>query len=179
MRHEAQIIAQVRIGRNDAFGEIIEHYQRPIIRYLLRMTGNYKVTQDLAQDTFLQAFRGILKTRSDLSLKARLYRIATDNANQYHRRRRLLSFIPFTGSESADTPNMSVFADRLVEKVALGKALRKAPQGRQVCMALHFVEGLTYGGLGNRRYIRGSGSQTGWEREPGFPKCVRHQIGRH
>jgi len=121
LRHEALIIAQVRTGRNDAFGEIIERYQRPIIRYLLRMTGNYKVTQDLAQDTFLQAFRGILKTRSDLSMKARLYRIATDNANQYHRRRRLLSFIPFTGSESADTPNMSAFADRLVEKAALGK----------------------------------------------------------
>ena len=70
MLHEAQVIAQVRTGRNDAFGEIIEHYQRPIIRYLLRMTGNYEVAQDLAQDTFLQAFRGILKTRSDLSLKA-------------------------------------------------------------------------------------------------------------
>lgn len=142
--HEAQIIAQVRTGRNDAFGEIIEHYQRPIIRYLLRMTGHYKVAQGLAQDTFPQAVRGILKTRSDLSLKARFYRIATNNANQYHRRRRLLSFIPFTGSESADTPNMSAFADQLVEKVALEEALLKAPQGRRVCMALHFVGGFTY-----------------------------------
>ncbi|HBD84413.1 MAG TPA: hypothetical protein DC056_10435, partial [Dehalococcoidia bacterium] len=119
MLHEAQVIAQVRTGRNDAFGEIIEHYQMPIICYLLRTTGNYEVAQDLAQDTFLQTFRGILKTRSDLSLKAWLYRIATNNANQYHRRRRLLSFIPFTGSESAGTSNMSAFADQLVEKVAL------------------------------------------------------------
>lgn len=148
MLHEAQVIAQVRTGRNDAFGEIIEHYQRPIIRYLLRMTGNYEVAQDLAQDTFLQAFRGILKTRSDLSLKAWLYRIATNNANQYHRRRRLLSFIPFTGSESADTPNMSAFADQLVEKVALEEALLKVPQGGRVCMALHFVEGFTYKEVG-------------------------------
>lgn len=104
MLHEGQIIAQVRTGRNDVFGETIEYYQRPIICYLLRMTGNYEVAQDPAQDTFLQAFRGILKTRSDLSLKAWLYRIATNNANQYHRRRRLLSFIPFTGSESATLP---------------------------------------------------------------------------
>ena len=104
MLHEVQVKAQVRTGHSDAFGEIIEHYQRPIVRYLLRMTGNYEVAQDLAQDTFLQAFRGIHKTRSELSLKAWLYRIATNNANQYHRRRRLLSFIPFTGSETSDTP---------------------------------------------------------------------------
>jgi len=58
--HEAQIIAQVPTGRNNAFGEIIEYYQRSIIRYLLLMTGNYEIVQDLAQDAFLQAFRGIL-----------------------------------------------------------------------------------------------------------------------
>jgi RNA polymerase sigma factor (sigma-70 family) len=146
--HEAQVKAQVRTGHSDAFGEIIEHYQRPIVRYLLRMTGNYEVAQDLAQDTFLQAFRGIHKTRSELSLKAWLYRIATNNANQYHRRRRLLSFIPFTGSETSDTPNMTTSSDQIVERMAMEEALLKVPQGRRVCMVLHFVEGLTYKEIG-------------------------------
>ena len=149
MLHEAQIIAQVRDGHSDAFGEIVETYQAPIVRYLLRMTGNYEVAQDLAQDTFLQAFKGIHKTHSELSLKAWLYRIATNNANQYHRRRRLLSFIPFTGRETADTPNMSAPPDQLVERIALEEALLKVPQGRRVCMALHFVEGLTYREIGD------------------------------
>ena len=70
MLNEAQVIAQVRTGRTDAFGEIIEHYQTPIVRYLLRLTGSREVAEDLAQDTFLQAYRGILKTKSDLSFKA-------------------------------------------------------------------------------------------------------------
>jgi len=35
---------------------------------------------------------------------------------------------------------MSAFADKLVEKMALEEALLKVPQGRQVCMALHFVD---------------------------------------
>ena len=148
MLQEAQIIAQVRTGHSDAFGEIVERYQTPIIRYLLRMTGNYEVAQDLAQDTFLQAFRGILKTRSELSLKAWLYRIATNNAKQYHRRRRILSFIPFTGSETVDTPNMSTSADQLVVKVAVEEALLKVPHKRRVCMALHFIEGLSYREIG-------------------------------
>ena len=61
MLHEAQVIAQVRTGHSDAFGEIIEHYQVPIVRYLQRMTGTYEVAQDLAQDTFVQAFRGVVQ----------------------------------------------------------------------------------------------------------------------
>ena len=148
MLHEAQVIAQVRTGHSDAFGEIIEHYQVPIVRYLQRMTGNYEVAQDLAQDTFVQAFRGVLKTRSELSFKAWLYRIATNNANQYHRRRRLLSFIPFTGSETSDAPGMGASSDQLIERMAVEDALLKVPHGRRVCMVLHFVEGLTYREIG-------------------------------
>ena len=67
---EAQIIDMVRAGEVDAFAEIVEHYQSPIQRYLFRLTGDYQIAQDLAQDTFLQAYKGILKTKADLSLKA-------------------------------------------------------------------------------------------------------------
>ena len=74
---EARVIAKVKAGTLDAFGEIVEHYQAPIVRYLYRLTGDSEVARDLAQDAFLQAYRGILKTRSDLSLKAWLYKIAT------------------------------------------------------------------------------------------------------
>ena len=67
--NEAQVIAQVRTGRTDAFAEIIEHYQGPIVRYLLRLTGSHEVAEDLAQDTFMRAYQSILKTDSELSLK--------------------------------------------------------------------------------------------------------------
>ena len=99
---EAQVIALIRTGDTDAFAEIIEQYQAPIIRYLYRLTGDYEVAQDLAQDTFLQAYKGILKTKSELSFKAWLYRIATNNALQLRRRKRLLSFIHFANSGKSD-----------------------------------------------------------------------------
>ena len=49
---DAQVIAQVRSGTTDAFGEIVDHYQAPIVRYLARLTGEHEVARDLAQDTF-------------------------------------------------------------------------------------------------------------------------------
>jgi RNA polymerase sigma-70 factor (ECF subfamily) len=140
---EARVIALVRAGEADAFAEIIEHYQAPIIRYLYRMTGDYEVAKDLAQDTFIQAYKGILKTDAELSFKAWLYRIATNNARQHRRRKKLLSFIPFTVKEH-DIPDSGNQTDSPGEALAINEALLKVPEEQRTCLVLHFVEGFKY-----------------------------------
>ena len=140
---EAQVIALVRAGEADAFAEIIERYQAPIIRYLYRMTGDYEMAKDLAQDTFIQAYKGILKTDAELSFKAWLYRIATNNVLQHRRRKKLLSFIPFTSRER-NIPNAGNQTDCLGEALAISEALLKVPEEQRTCMVLHFVEGFKY-----------------------------------
>lgn len=140
---DIQVIAQVRDGNTDAFGEIVEHYQVPIGRYIYRMTGDHEVAKDLTQDTFLKAYKGILKTNSNLSFKAWLYRIATNNALQYHRRRNLLSFIPF----STLPKHSSVFKappDQIEDKIIIKQILYKISPDQRVCLILHFVEGFKY-----------------------------------
>ena len=143
---EANIVALVRAGNKDAFAEIVTHYQSPITRYLYRMTGDYEMARDLAQDTFVQAYRGILKTHSELSLKAWLYRIATNNALQILRRRRLISFVPFSRAAKIDLLKLST-KDRsgdIGENMAIKEVLLKIPQEQRVCILLHFVEGFKY-----------------------------------
>ena len=95
MLDDTQVLIRVRNGNNGAFSEIMEHYQMLIMRYLYRLTGDYDTAKDLTQDTFLQAYKYILKTNNDISLKAWLYKIATNNAWQNSRRKRLLSIITF------------------------------------------------------------------------------------
>ena len=140
---EARVIALVRAGEIDAFAEIIEHYQAPIVRYLYRLTGDYEMARDLAQDTFIQAYKGILKTDAELSFRAWLYRIATNNALQHHRRKKLLSFIPFTSHEH-NTPAEGNRSDRQADKLAINEALLKIPEEQRTCLVLHFVEGFKY-----------------------------------
>jgi len=141
---EAQIIDMVRAGEVDAFAEIVEHYQAPIQRYLYRLTGDYQMAQDLAQDTFLQAYKGILKTKDDLSLKAWLYRIATNNALRHHRRKRRLSFIPLDECKTSDIPITENQASLVGEKMAIQETLSEVPEEQRICLVLHFVEGFKY-----------------------------------
>ena len=143
---EARVIALVRAGEADAFAEIIKHYQASIIRYLYRLTGDYEMAKDLAQDTFIQAYKGILKTDAELSFRAWLYRIATNNARQHRRRKRLLSFIPFT-SKDHDIPDRENGGGP-AEKLAINEALLKIPEEQRACLVLHFVEGFKYREIG-------------------------------
>ncbi len=138
---EAWVIDQVGAGKTDVFGQIVEQYQAPTYRHLLRMTGDREVAHDLTQDTFLKAYQSILKTESDLSLKAWLYRIATNNALKHHRRRRILAFVPFRGAEE---PPATRPVSSMDEKIAVEDALLRVPPERRVCLVFHFVDGLKY-----------------------------------
>ena len=141
---EAQVITLIREGQKDAFDEIVVSYEMPLTRYLARLTGNTEVARDLAQKTFLQAYKGILKTRSDLSLKAWLFRIATNNALQHQRRKRILNFIPFSKLGESTANSLAAPSQDSDERLAVEEALLKVPMDQRTCLVLHFVEGFKY-----------------------------------
>ena len=145
---EARAVAQIREGDNDAFDEIMARYKTPLLRYLSRLTGDGELAKDLTQKTFLDAYRGILASNADLSLKAWLYRIATNNALQHRRRNKVLSFIPFSRLGDAVTRRLKAPTALLDEKLAVEEALLRVPADQRTPMVLHFVEGFRYREIG-------------------------------
>ncbi len=146
--NDAQVLTLVREGDIDAFAEIVEQYEQSIIRYLYRLTGDYSVAQDLAQDTFANAYRAILKTEAELSFKAWLYKIAGNNARQYHRRNRLLTFIRFSDLGKDHQPSEDSLSVDVERRMMVESAILKVPFNQRQCMVLHFVEGLKYREIG-------------------------------
>ena len=85
---DLQLIALIRDGNTEAFGQVIERYQLSIGKYLYRLTGEYEMARDLTQDTFIQAYQSLRKNKDEIQLKAWLYGIATNKALQYRRRKK-------------------------------------------------------------------------------------------
>lgn len=142
------MIAMVRAGGAGAFGCVVEEYEQPITRYLYRLTGDVVTAQDLTQDTFVQAYEAITKTKPDLNLKAWLYKIATNNARQLIRRGRLFKFIPFDDHRETKELSIEDKAEQAGENLAIRDALRKVPLEQRECLILHFVEGFKYNEIG-------------------------------
>jgi RNA polymerase sigma-70 factor, ECF subfamily len=72
-----------RINNNpDDFSEPFKLYRKPIFGYILRRTGNFDDTADIASDTFIKAFKHINNfSYKGISVKIWLYRIATNEVN--------------------------------------------------------------------------------------------------
>ena len=111
---------------------------------MTRLTGDGETARDLVQKTFVDAHRGILSNDSDLALKAWLYRIATNNALQHLRRKRLIDFIPFSGLSEAVASRLRAPSADPDERLAVEQALLKVPTDQRTPMVLHFVEGFRY-----------------------------------
>ena len=140
---EATAVALVREGNTEVFRDIVEQYHASIRRYLYRLTGDYELTRDLVQDTFIQAYENMIKTDHSLSLRAWLYKIAENNARSYYRRKKLVTFIHFSGSGRANIPG-SDWTDESNRSLAIKEAMLKVPYKNRVCLVLHFVEGFKY-----------------------------------
>lgn len=82
---EKELIQQCRTNPA-AFGQVFDIWYKPVFGYVLRRTADYDLSKDIAAETFLKAF---LKINSfqwrGIGLSAWLYRIATNELNQYYR----------------------------------------------------------------------------------------------
>jgi len=69
-----------------AFGKIFDTWYTPVFGYIFRRTADYDLSKDIAAETFLKAFLKIdtFKWRG-VSISAWLYRIASNELNQYYR----------------------------------------------------------------------------------------------
>lgn len=136
------ILRRIRAGDTEAFAAIVQRFQSQIVGYLFRLTGDRELARDLAQDTFIQAYKALATTTPDLPFKAWLYRIATNNALQYNRRRTILSFVPLDDNLKLNAGVDTV--QRATEALAVHEALLKIPEKLRVCMVLHFVDGFKH-----------------------------------
>jgi RNA polymerase sigma-70 factor (ECF subfamily) len=73
---EEQVIAAIRSGDSSAFKKIVDHYQDMVYTICIRLVKNSMIAEELAQDSFLKAFRNIHSYRGESKFSTWLYRIA-------------------------------------------------------------------------------------------------------
>jgi RNA polymerase sigma-70 factor (ECF subfamily) len=75
-----QTLARARAGDEDAFRELTDPYRRELQVHVYRIVGSAQDAEDLLQETLLAAWRGLEQFEGRASLRAWLYRIATNRA---------------------------------------------------------------------------------------------------
>ncbi len=94
------LVERAKAGDRPAFGQLVEAYQDKIYGYASRMLGDPDEAEDVAQETFVRAYRSLPHFRGAASFHTWLYRIASNLAIDVARRNRRQS----TGNFSLDEP---------------------------------------------------------------------------
>lgn len=153
---EARLVSEALAGSQSAFEQIVGRYQRPVISLIARMVGDRGVAEELAQESFVKAFRNLRSFDVTRRLSAWLFRIAHNTALDWLRKARpaLVSFDDTT----VDAPRHALTAiappaPDPVERAALGAALEAAMAtlrpAYRAAIALRYDEDLPFDEIGH------------------------------
>jgi RNA polymerase sigma-70 factor (ECF subfamily) len=79
---DALLIERIKRGDQKAFDLLVIKYQRKIERLIARMVRDTDLIQDIAQETFIRAYRALPQFRGDSAFYTWLYRIAVNTAKK-------------------------------------------------------------------------------------------------
>lgn len=131
-----------------AFGQLFDAFYGRIFSYVFRRVGDYDTSRDIVSETFLKAWLGIPRFRwKGVSIGAWFYRIATNEINQYFRKRkyapisfdRLMDYVPWVPPEE-ERAQFEEEMRRHDEFVSIQEALRELPVRYQEVIALRYFE---------------------------------------
>jgi len=148
---DARLVARSLKQDHEAFGQLIDRHAPAIVNLAYRMVGNRAEAEDLAQETFIAAFKALSTFRADSKFSTWLYRIAANKCKDWLRVKR-----PGQGHHDVDVDealDAHVFEERTPERLLsqqqvaqeLEQAIQRLPPLYREAFVLKHVEGMSYG----------------------------------
>lgn len=144
-------------GDQKAFELLVIKYQRRIQRLIGRMVRDVDLVEDIAQETFIRAYRALAQFRGDAQFYTWLYRIAVNTAKKAlmdMRRDPTVSENSFKSADddetsmleneltSSETPDAVLASKEIAEMV--NSAMEALPEELRQAITLREIEGLSY-----------------------------------
>lgn len=155
LTEEQELVARARGGDLGAYDDLVRRYQERIYATVYHMTANHEDANDLAQETFLKAYRALKSFKGDSSFYTWVYRIAVNKTINFLKQRRnrthmSLNDVDFNVEHDPDmvalvshnTPRRDARISELQEK--LNSAMQKLSEVHRMVVVLHDVQGMPH-----------------------------------
>lgn len=158
---DAPFVLRAQAGDAKAFEWLVVKYQRRVERLIGRMVRDVDLVQDIAQETFIRAYRGLANFRGEAQFYTWLYRIAVNTAKKHLVDLKRDPVVTMSALQAADDDETSgnepeqtlghadsetpdaVLASKEIA-VAVNEAMDALPEELRQAIVLREIEGLSY-----------------------------------
>ena len=150
MMDELRAVAQAKKGDADAFAFLVETYETSVYRLALRMCGNAHDAEEVAQEAFVAAWKGLPAFRGESKFSSWLYQLTTNAAIDFLRReKRHRAVTPIDDEPEPAAPDTP---QQVLEEEEVSRALQQAldalsPEHREIFL-LRQMRQLSYEEIG-------------------------------
>ncbi|MGY0651482.1 RNA polymerase sigma factor RpoE [Luteimonas sp. A537] len=157
---DQDLVRRVQQGDMAAFDLLVRKYQHRVAAVVGRYVRDWSECQDIAQETFIRAYRAIGSFRGDAQFYTWLHRIAVNTAKNHlvaHSRRPPTDdievgdaehFDSATALRDNDTPERELMRQQMEQTVL--RAVQALPEELRTAITLREVEGLSYEEIASR-----------------------------
>lgn len=151
---DRDLVSRVQRGDKSAFDLLVLKYQHKIVHLVDRYVKDPNEAQDVAQDTFIKAYKALGDFRGDSTFYTWLYRIAINTAKNYllSRSRRYSDYeVDMQDAEQVEnapqlkdieTPEHQLMNDQIIH--AIKSAIERLPEEMRIAITLREFEGMSY-----------------------------------
>lgn len=151
---DLELVQRVQSGDKKSFDILVLKYQHKVINLVLRYVHDYDTAQDVAQEAFIKAYRGLKSFRGDSAFYTWVYRIAINTAKNHlvSQGRRLPDTDidaeeaeQFSGESALKeyaTPEHELLTDEI--QTAVSGAIEDLPEDLRTAIMLRELEGMSY-----------------------------------
>lgn len=151
---DKELVERVKQGDKRAFDALVLKYQHRLVKLISGYIRDQSEVYDVAQESFIKAYRAIPKFRGDSAFYTWLYRIAINTAKNYlvsqGRKPRMLDIDDEALGGLPSSPELRDIAtpERLLQRdeieATVFSAIEELPEDLQVAVTLRELEGLSY-----------------------------------
>lgn len=151
---DKDLVRRVQNGDKKAFDILVRKYQHKIIQLISRYIKDPSEALDVAQESFIKAYRALPRFRGDSAFYTWLYRIAINTAKNHlvARSRKLADYEidvadaeQFEGSarlRNNDTPEHLLLTAEIAQTIR--QAIDDLPEELRIAISLRELEGMSY-----------------------------------
>jgi RNA polymerase sigma-70 factor (ECF subfamily) len=148
MPDDKRLVERFRSGDEGAFDMLVRRYAAPVYAFLYGLVDDRDVAEDLAQETFVKAWKRLADFDPDGNVKAWLFRVARNAAYDFLKKKKAVPF-SFFENEDGESPledisDGSVLPDRLAEREEsarlLEEKLKALPEAHRTLLVLRYRE---------------------------------------